>query len=417
MIEPGIRELAVAEEPGVAAEEKSRRLVFRGSNLMGIRDHNARLVLTLIRRNGPMPKARIARLTGLSAQTVSVIVRSLEADGLLSRGEPMRGKVGQPSVPIALASDGAFFLGLKIGRRSSELVLINFTGEVVTRTHLTYRLPTPAVILRFTEDSIDHLVGQLAPREAERVVGLGVAMPFKIWEWAPAIGLGDDAMDEWRDLDVRTAIEAICPYPVYLQNDASAACGAELIFGAGDRPGDFLYFYVGYFIGGGVVLGDKLFTGRTGNAGALGSMPVPGPDGTVVQLIEVASLSRLEAMMRARGADAQSLWNAPDGWVVDDELVSAWLDGAGRGLAHAIAAAVSVVDFEAVLIDGWLPAAIRTRLVRETIRHLGRLDLAGLVPPVISEGSVGPDARVLGAAALPLTERFFVTFSGTIAET
>jgi predicted NBD/HSP70 family sugar kinase len=406
----------VAEEPGVFTEDKSRRLVFRGSNIMGVRDHNARLVLTLIRQNGPLPKARIARLTGLSAQTVSVIVRSLEADGLLSRGEPVRGKVGQPSVPIALAPEGAFFLGLKIGRRSSELVLINFAGEVVTRTHLTYRFPTPSVILRFTEDSIDHLVGQLAAAEAERVVGLGVAMPFKIWDWAPAIGLADDAMDAWRDLDVRAAIEAICPYPVYLQNDASAACGAELVFGTGDRPGDFLYFYIGYFIGGGVVLGDKLFTGRTGNAGALGSMPVPAPDGRVVQLIEVASLSRLEAMMRERGQDAQSLWIAPDGWVVEDDLVAAWVDGAARGLAFAIAASVSVVDFEAVLIDGWLPAALRAHLVRETVAHLERLDLAGLIPPLVSEGSVGPDARVLGAASLPLTERFVVTFSGTIAE-
>lgn len=405
----------MAEEPGVVAEEKSRRLVLRGSNIMGVRDHNARLILTLIRQHGPLPKARIARLTGLSAQTVSVLVRALEADGLLSRGEPVRGKVGQPSVPIALAPDGAFFLGLKIGRRSSELVLIDFAGAVVTRTHLTYRFPTPSVILRFTEDSIDHLVGQLSPAEAERVVGLGIAMPFKIWDWAPSIGLDDHAMEAWRDLDVRAAIEAVCPYPVHLQNDASAACGAELVFGSGDRPGDFLYFYIGYFIGGGVVLGDKLFTGRTGNAGALGSMPVPAPDGRVVQLIEVASLSRLEAMMRDRGQDAQTLWIAPDGWVVEDDLVAAWADGAARGLAYAIAAAVSVVDFEAVLIDGWLPAALRALLVRETVAHLERLDLAGLIPPLVTEGSVGPDARVLGAASLPLTERFVVTFSGTIA--
>ena len=68
--------------------------------------------------------------------------------------------------------------------------------------------------------------------------------------------------------------------PVYIQNDATAACGAELVFGTGEKPKDFLYFYFGKFIGGGLVLNGHLFTGRRGNAGGVGPLPVPGPDGT-----------------------------------------------------------------------------------------------------------------------------------------
>ena len=88
---------------------------MRGSNQTGMRAHNERLVLSLIRKHGPMAKAAIARMTGLSAQTVSVIMRALEADGLLVKGEPVRGKVGQPSVPMGLRAQGAYFLGLKVG--------------------------------------------------------------------------------------------------------------------------------------------------------------------------------------------------------------------------------------------------------------------------------------------------------------
>ena len=54
---------------------------IRGSNQAGMRAHNERLVLSLIRRHGATAKADIARATGLSAQTVSVIMRALEADG------------------------------------------------------------------------------------------------------------------------------------------------------------------------------------------------------------------------------------------------------------------------------------------------------------------------------------------------
>ena len=73
----------------------------RGTNQAGMRAYNERLVLTLVRRHKALAKSEIARMTGLSAQTVSVIMRQLEADELLIRGEPQRGRVGQPSVPLS----------------------------------------------------------------------------------------------------------------------------------------------------------------------------------------------------------------------------------------------------------------------------------------------------------------------------
>ena len=116
----------------------------RGTNQSGMRDYNERLVLTLVRRHGSLSKTEIARLTRLSAQTVSVIMRELEDEGLLLRNEPMRGKIGQPSIPMSLNPEGAFFLGLKIGRRSAELVLIDFLGAVQGDAAALLPLPCPA---------------------------------------------------------------------------------------------------------------------------------------------------------------------------------------------------------------------------------------------------------------------------------
>jgi DNA-binding transcriptional ArsR family regulator len=95
-------------------------LGLRGSNQSGMRDHNERLVLSLLRQHGALAKSDIARITGLSAQTISVIMRALEQDGLLLRGEPVRGRIGQPSVPMHLNPEGALFLGLKIGREPAK---------------------------------------------------------------------------------------------------------------------------------------------------------------------------------------------------------------------------------------------------------------------------------------------------------
>ena len=126
----------------------------RGGSQSGVRLYNERLVLSLIRRYGSLPKAEIARVTGLSAQTASVIVKQLEADGLLLRQTPQRGKIGQPPVPLSLNPDGAFSVGLKVGRRSADLVLVDLTGRVRAALHQTYRYPEPPRILAFVREGV-----------------------------------------------------------------------------------------------------------------------------------------------------------------------------------------------------------------------------------------------------------------------
>ena len=116
----------------------------RGTTQSGVGLYNERLILSLIRRQRSLAKVEIARLTGLSTQTTTVIINRLEADGLLLAGEPQRGRIGQPSVPYALNPDGAFGLGLMIGRRSSDLVLMDFTAGIRARRRMIYPYPLPA---------------------------------------------------------------------------------------------------------------------------------------------------------------------------------------------------------------------------------------------------------------------------------
>src|SRR5271166_1090834 len=118
--------------------------ISSGADQAGVRLYNERLILTLVRRFGPMSKIEVARLTGLSVQSTSAIMNRLRADGLLKREAPLRGRVGQPTIPMSIDPDGAYSFGLKIGRRSSDLVLIDFNGGVRRRTHHTYAYPTPA---------------------------------------------------------------------------------------------------------------------------------------------------------------------------------------------------------------------------------------------------------------------------------
>jgi len=382
---------------------------MRGSNQSGLRAYNERLILTLLRSHGPTPKAEVARITGLSAQSASVIMRGLEREGLIERCTPVRGKVGQPSIPMRISPDGALFFGLKVGRRSTDLLLVDFLGQISGRVRLTHPFPEPDRTLLFVRDAVQQLTSQLDTRQQTRIAGLGIAIPSYLWEWSKVIGVPAEKISVWRDRDIRAEIDQLFDFPVYLQNDASCACGAELVFGGQDYPADFLYFYVGYFIGGGLVLNNALFVGPTGNAGALGPLLVPNGEGQAQQLVNLASLGGLEDKIVEEGGDANFLWEQTLTWDVDRTILEPWLQKAASSIAYAIVAACSVIDFKLVVLDGWLPKQIREDLVALTAQELSELNMAGLIRPEMREGSVGPDARALGAASLLLSQRFMVS--------
>jgi predicted NBD/HSP70 family sugar kinase len=395
-------------EPDILEPRLSARAAS-GADQTGVRVYNERLILSLMRRHGHLSKIEAARQTGLSVQTASAIMNHLQADGLLKRETPQRGRVGQPTVPFSLDPEGAFSLGLKIGRRSCDLLLIDFVGAIRERAHETFPYPQPGATLDFVARALPKLAGSLTSRQRRRLVGLGVATPFYLWNWGAEVGAPPGAMDVWRNVDIRSEIAPLCPVPVTLCNDMSSACAAEFFFGEGWRHHDFLYFFLGSFIGGGVVVDGALFTGRTGTAGALGTIPIMRIENGVLaarQLHHCASIYKLEERLRGAGLDPSSIWRTPDAWDDYSIHLDAWLEETAEALAYATLAAISVIDFEAVVIDGAMPTAVRGRLVARVAEIYETLDRRGLIDPIIKTGSIGPDARALGGAALPLVANF-----------
>ena len=378
----------------------------RGTNQTGVRLYNERLVLSLVRRHGSLPKADIARRTGLSPQTISTIANALEDDGLIVRLDPLRGKVGQPLVPYALNPRGAFFLGLKIGRRSSDVVLMDFAGTVLGRIHEPHPYPTPQIMQALTQRGIAELTTSLTAAERKRIAGFGIASPFELWNWESQLGAPPDVLEAWRHADIKRDIAAISPWPVYFHNDGTAACAAELVLGNGQHGEDFLYVFLGSFIGGGVVLNGHLFPGRTGYGGAIGPLPVPAADGSFQQILRSASIYVLADKLTAVGMDPDVLWRDPSDWGDLGPPLDDWIADAAKSLAIATISAVSIIDFRTIVIDGAFPPAVRRLLVQATRAATGSFDLQGLAPFSIAEGTIGFGAREIGGACLPLLANF-----------
>lgn len=384
------------------------RSISTGLSQKGVRDHNERLLLSLLQRNGPMPGSDLSRLAELSPPTVSGILRRLEGEGILERGDPVRGKVGKPSIPMRLASDGAFSFGLKIGRRSTDLVLIDLNGNLREERQLTYPVPVPRDIFDFLEDSVRTIVGDMDPQQADRLCGLGIAAPFEMWNWPDRTMDLSPAFAPWEAINVKEQAQLHTGLSVFLLNDATAACQAEHTYGRGKEFRDYAYFFIGAFIGGGIVLNNSVFEGRQGNAGALGSLRSIGPNGESMQLVDMASIHQLELRLREVDLDPQQLWSDPDSWHALSRYVDPWLGQTAQELAKAALSTCSVIDFEAILIDGAFPASVRDDLVSRVRRYVVTQDTRGLIQPRIESGSIGGKARAIGAATRPIGAQFMM---------
>jgi predicted NBD/HSP70 family sugar kinase len=283
---------------------------------------------------------------------------------------------------------------------------MDFVGRVRFREALEYEYPDPEVIFPAIERDLAIVDAKLG-KHANRLVGAGVAAPLWLGGWRDFLGAPAGVMDAWTHISIRDRIQAMTQLPVEFAKDTTAACAAELVVGQGRRLRNFLYLFIGTFIGGGLVIDGHLHPGPHGNAGAVGSSPLVGTsEGGPQQLLHKASGLVLEQRLRKRDAPAAA---AHDQRALDSDLwptTLQWLEEACPALAMTVAAAAALLDLDAVVVDGSLHRRLIDEILSRTGSVLDGYDWEGIARPPLIGGSIGADARAMGGAILPLYAHF-----------
>ncbi len=387
-----------------------------GTNLDHGQRFNRRVVLETVRIHASISRAEIARLTGLSAQTVSNIAESLLEAGLLLEKRVRDGRRGQPPVNLAIDPAGGHSVGIAFDHRRIAAVLVDLAGGLVRQTEIAVADAAPSSMLRQIEGTVRGLLrAKGLPRK--RLLGVGVVAPA-LFEAGSLIALGPSSMPHWQGFPLEDRLAEKLDCPVFLDNDATAAAIGERLYGAGRALQHFFYIYFGVGLGGGMVLAGKPYRGAHGQAGELGHVIVepngkPCPCGNRGCLERYVSLSSAQSALTGlqEGAEPVDTDLLAHAHAAGEPRLAAWLEEATGRLRQAIIGIENLLDPQSVVIGGILPEA----MLDELILHLAPLPQSVAARrrdalPRIMKSAAGLDTPALGAASLPV-------FDATTADT
>ncbi|HEY7737319.1 MAG TPA: ROK family transcriptional regulator [Candidatus Limnocylindrales bacterium] len=379
------------------------------------RAFNQGLVLRTLYDYGPVSRAEVARLTGLTRTTVSEIVGEFINEGLareVGRGPSSGGKA---PILIQVVDDSRYVIGLDLGEHAFTGALVNLRGEI-------RRIADAPVEGRDGGDAlrtVERLVDDLLAAAPGTILGIGVGTPGLVDTDSGTIRWAVNL--DWQDLPLGRILRDRTGLPTYVANDSRAAAIGEYLFAPDRTAGSLVAIKVGLGIGAGIVLDGELFQGDGHGAGEIGHTGVV-DDGAACRCGRFGCLETIASSRAIIAAAEEAARDEPgsalagvlarrpltlddvrDALAAGDEVARRVAVAAARPLGQVIAAVIGLLNVRRVVLLGsvselgepWL-AAIRDEAARRSLRLLSD-------QTTIEIGRPHEHPVVLGATALLMT--------------
>lgn len=341
---------------------------LRRINQDDLRNHNLSVVIdTLLRTTEPLSRAELAKRTGLTKATMSLLVSMLVDDGVVREGEPsVQSSYGRPSTPLLIAGGRYCGIGLQVNTDGYGVIVLDLDGTVISERWVDTDMSAPDADEVFAE--LDALAMEQEALLAERgytVAGAGLALPGLVtgdMRLLMARNLG------WEQLDL-TRFDVMRRLDVTAGNEANMAALAQIPGYAMRRDGDgivgpsesFIYLSTDVGIGGAVVRNGHVEIGDHGFGGELGhtSVELRGPVCRCGRRGCLETYAGRRAMVESAGiasgsaaARRESVDELIDRWCAGDVRVAAVVNKAIEAMVSSIASAINVCDIETVVLGG-----------------------------------------------------------------
>jgi len=240
-----------------------------------IRQTNAEILLRLLRELGPCSKADLVRASGLSAPSVTNVIGTLTAAGLVQALGEGNSTGGRPPDIVTFNARRGCIAGVEITRDAIRLLIADLSGDELA--HCEKAIPngrrTPEEICRQIAEEVLRLL---------RMKKLSRARLMRVTVGVPAIVNVDEgtvlaftALQDWNHVPLGTMLSHELQAPVLVDNDTNLAAAGELYCGAAMRERDFVFITIGEGVGSGIFLNGNIYRGSQWSAGEIGYLRVP----------------------------------------------------------------------------------------------------------------------------------------------
>jgi len=322
---------------------------------VGSREQHLGALFEAVLTRGPLSRRDAARLTGLSAASVTKLVKPMLTHGYLVERDREAGVPGRPQIPLQVVPERHYAIGVKVMEGELVGVIADMHAEAQSSHRLRYEDTTPDGVVEAIEALTETLLDRL-PGARERLLGIGIGLgghvdgATGIVVQAPFLG--------WRDVPLQSMVADRLHVDVVLENDVNALAVAEQWFGPGFAFQSFAVVTLGVGVGCAFVIDGKLWRGVRGAAGELGHMVVA-PDGPQCHCGKRGCLEAVvgdEALVAAMSTRSGQRYTTV-GQVIaaahaGDEHARAVFAEAGVGVGRAIAALLNLLNPPLVILSG-----------------------------------------------------------------
>lgn len=378
-----------------------------------LREANCRMLLRLLRSNGPCSKADLVRGSGLSATTVSMAVDKLSGHGLVQQLGDGESKGGRPPGLLRFRAERGFVAAADVGGTSLRMMLADLNGQPVARwtTHLGERQKTPRAVVRLIEKGLREMAK--VPSMQAQVLHLVIGAPG-ITDVNRGVVLAAPNLQGWTELPLRELAERHLKMAITVENDVNLAAVGEASVGVARGKQDFVFIAVGTGVGAGIFLRGALHHGARWTAGEIGYLPVAAMPREPVHLEQTGQLesaiggrgieSIWQSVLRREGLEAnQQLRNRRAGEILDlaaegHTLATEVLSHTACILADAITIVALLYDPQMVVLGGGVGSHHTLRLATEEVLRKNQF-----AQPVLHSSLLGTEAQLYGGISLALS--------------
>ena len=354
-----------------------------------LRGLNEREVYRVVSAGGPLHRAEVARLTGLSKPTAAAALLSLVELGLIAETPTTAERPGRATTVFSTVPDVALGLAIDIGARFVRGAVCDIDARVLERWDVALERQDLDTIVEAVEALRNRFASSLE-RFDDRLAAVIVGSPGVV---NPSTGVLSEAgtLPSLDGVVLSETLAAVIGHPVVVENDVNLAAIGEQAWGAGRDVTDFAMISVGTGLGAALVLGGELWRGRAGLAGEVYFVPFSAvaPDDA---FIDPSSDNLRELGLRAGYEDVPAIFAGARG---GETAAQALVDAEGAAIALYAAAIGAVLDLELVVLTGGIGSQASLMPAIET-------RLAGLLPhpPRVTISELGTEAVLAGARTL-----------------